>query len=158
MAARGCMTLGRARTLAKAADAISALTCQALRGIPAAFSPLIQQVRPHPGQQECAANLLRYLEGSRLLSEPGELRTQDPYSLRCIPQVHGASRDAFEWVKGVLEREINAATDNPQIFPAEAQVISGGNFHGQPLALALDFWPLPWPNWPISPSAGLSAW
>jgi histidine ammonia-lyase len=139
MAARGCMTLGRARTLAKAADAISALTCQALRGIPAAFSPLIQQVRPHPGQQECAANLLRYLEGSRLLSEPGELRTQDPYSLRCIPQVHGASRDAFEWVKGVLEREINAATDNPLIFPAEAQVISGGNFHGQPLALALDF-------------------
>jgi histidine ammonia-lyase len=133
------MTLGRARTLAKAADAISALTCQALRGIPAAFSPLIQQVRPHPGQQECAANLLRYLEGSRLLSEPGELRTQDPYSLRCIPQVHGASRDAFEWVKGVLEREINAATDNPLIFPAEAQVISGGNFHGQPLALALDF-------------------
>lgn len=139
MAARGCLTLDQALNMAQAADAIGALTCEALRGISAAYSPLVQQVRPHPGQQESAANLRKYLEGSRLISQPGELRTQDAYSLRCIPQVHGASRDVFAWVKEVLEREINSVTDNPLIFPDEDRVISGGNFHGQPLAFALDF-------------------
>ena len=139
MSARGCLTLALAEDFAQAADAIAALTCQALRGIPAAFSPLVQQVRPHPGQQQSAANLRTFLEGSRLVSQPGELRTQDAYSLRCIPQVHGASRDVIQWVTQVFEREINSATDNPLIFPAQDQVISGGNFHGQPLALALDF-------------------
>jgi histidine ammonia-lyase len=139
MAARGCMMLHRAEELALAADAIAALTCEALRGIPAAFSPLLQDVRPHPGQRTSAANLRRFLEGSRLVSEPGELRTQDAYALRCIPQVHGASQDVFSWIRQVLEREINSATDNPLVFPQEDQVISGGNFHGQPLALALDF-------------------
>lgn len=139
MSARGCLTLGLAQDFAQAADAIAALTCQALRGIPAAYSPLIQQVRPHPGQQQSAANMRTFLEGSRLVSQPGELRTQDAYSLRCIPQVHGASRDVFEWVTQVFEREINSVTDNPLLFPAQDQVISGGNFHGQPLALALDF-------------------
>lgn len=139
MAARGCLVLSHAQELALAADAIAALTCEALRGITAAFSPLIQNVRPHPGQKTSAANLLRFLEGSQLVSQPGELRTQDAYALRCIPQVHGASRDAFSYVAQVLEREINSATDNPLLFPEENQVISGGNFHGQPLALALDF-------------------
>lgn len=139
MAARGCLTLHQAKNLAEAADAIAALTCEALRGIPAAYSPLIHNVRPHPGQVQSAANLLKFLDGSRLTSQPGELRTQDAYSLRCIPQVHGASRDVFDWVSQVLEREINSATDNPLIFPEEEQVISGGNFHGQPLAMALDF-------------------
>ncbi len=139
MAARGCVTLCHARNMALAADAIAALTCQALRGIPDAISPLVQQVRPHPGQQESAANLRKFLAGSRLVSEPGELRTQDAYSLRCVPQIHGASRDVLTWVGEVLEREINSATDNPLIFPDENQVISGGNFHGQLLAMALDF-------------------
>jgi len=139
MSARGSLCLERARKLAQAADAIASLTCQALRGIPAAYSPLVQQVRPHPGQQACAANMLSLLEGSKLVSQPGELRTQDAYALRCIPQVHGASNDVFTWVNEVLEREINSATDNPLIFPDEDQVISGGNFHGQPVALALDF-------------------
>ena len=92
MAARGCMTLGRARTLAKAADAISALTCQALRGIPAAFSPLIQQVRPHPGQQECAANLLRYWRAVAL-SEPGGSGPRIPIHCAAFPR-YSASRDA----------------------------------------------------------------
>lgn len=139
MSARGSLCLERARKLAQAADAIASLTCQALRGIPAAYSPLVQQVRPHPGQQDCAANMLSLLEGSKLVSQPGELRTQDAYALRCIPQVHGASYDVFTWINEVLEREINSATDNPLIFPDEDQVISGGNFHGQPVALALDF-------------------
>jgi len=139
MAARGCLMLHRAQKLALAADAIAALTCEALRGIPAAYSPLVQNVRPHPGQRASAANLLRFLEGSRLVSQPGELRTQDAYSLRCIPQVHGASRDVFDWIGQVFEREINSATDNPLVFPQQDQVISGGNFHGQPLAMALDF-------------------
>ena len=139
MSARGSLCLERAKKLAQAADAIASLTCQALRGIPAAYSPLVQQVRPHPGQQDCAANMLSLLEGSKLVSQPGELRTQDAYALRCIPQVHGASNDVFTWVDEVLEREINSATDNPLIFPDEDQVISGGNFHGQPIALALDF-------------------
>jgi histidine ammonia-lyase len=139
MSARGSLCLERAKKLAQAADAIASLTCQALRGIPAAYSPLVQQVRPHPGQQDCAANMLSLLEGSKLVSQPGELRTQDAYALRCIPQVHGASNDVFTWVDAVLEREINSATDNPLIFPDEDQVISGGNFHGQPIALALDF-------------------
>lgn len=139
MAARGVLCLERAKMLACSADVIASLTCQALRGIPAAYSPLVQAVRPHPGQRACAARLLRLLRGSKLVSEPGEIRTQDAYALRCIPQVHGASLDAFDWVETVLAREINSATDNPLLFVAEEQVISGGNFHGQPLALALDF-------------------
>lgn len=139
MAARGCLTLSRAKDLALAADGIAALTCEALQGIPAAYSPLIQKVRPHSGQAASAANLLRLLSGSGLVSQPGQLRTQDAYTLRCIPQVHGASRDVFDWVAETLEREINSATDNPLVFPQEDQVISGGNFHGQPIAMALDF-------------------
>lgn len=139
MAARGTLCLQKAQALSQAADAIAALTCQALRGIPAAFSPLVQAVRPHPGQVQSAANLLKCLEGSGLVSKPGELRTQDAYALRCIPQVHGASRDVFNWVASVIQREINSATDNPLIFAEEGEVISGGNFHGQPLAFAFDF-------------------
>lgn len=138
MSARGALCLAQAKKLALEADAIASLTCQALRGIPAAYSPLVQMVRPHPGQQACALRLEKILEGSKLVSQPGELRTQDGYALRCIPQVHGASNDAFAWITEVLEREINSATDNPLIFADEDQVISGGNFHGQPLALAFD--------------------
>jgi histidine ammonia-lyase len=138
MSARGVLCLIKAKKLALEADAIASLTCQALTGIPAAYSPLVHMVRPHPGQQACAQRLEKLLAGSRLVSQPGELRTQDAYALRCIPQVHGASNDAFAWVTEVLEREINSATDNPLIFADADQVISGGNFHGQPLALAMD--------------------
>lgn len=139
MSARGCLALQRAQELALAADGIAAITCQVLRGIPAAYSPLIHQVRPHPGQLKSAENLRRFLAGSNLTSEPGELRTQDAYALRCIPQVHGASHDVISYVTQLFEREINSATDNPLVFARENQVISGGNFHGQPLAMALDY-------------------
>jgi histidine ammonia-lyase len=131
----------KARDLLRQADAIAALTCEALRGIPAAYAESLQQVRPHPGQTASAANLRRCLEGSRLCTRPGELRVQDAYTLRCIPQVHGAARDALAYVEAVLATEVNAATDNPLIFPDAAddeQILSGGNFHGQPVAIAAD--------------------
>lgn len=121
------------------ADLISALTVEALHGIPKAYHSLVQQVRPHPGQIETAKKLLLYLEGSKEVSEPGQLRVQDPYTLRCIPQVHGATKDAFSYFTQVLSIEINSATDNPLIFAEEDEVISGGNFHGQPVAFAADF-------------------
>ncbi|MTI95528.1 MAG: histidine ammonia-lyase [Firmicutes bacterium] len=139
MTARGMLILQRALQLADWADAVSALTCQALEGITAAYSPLIHQQRPHPGQQKSAETLRFLLKDSRLTTEPGQIRTQDAYTLRCIPQVHGASRDVFTHVRDVLHREINSATDNPLIFPEECEVISGGNFHGQPVAMALDY-------------------
>ena len=132
----------RASDLLAAADAIAALTCEALRGIPAAFAPSLQAVRPHPGQAAAAANLRRLLEESRLCTRPGELRVQDPYTLRCIPQVHGAARDALAYIGATLATEVNAATDNPLIFAdagdAGDQILSGGNFHGQPVAVAAD--------------------
>ncbi len=138
MAARGLMLVQRARRLALAADGIAALTCQILRGIPDAFSELLSSVRKHDGQRRSAANIRKFLAGSKLTSRPGQLRVQDAYALRCVPQVHGASLDALDYVAKVLETEINSATDNPLIFPENDTVISGGNFHGQPLALALD--------------------
>lgn len=139
MAARGVICLNKAIELADAADGIASLSCQALQGIPAAYSPLVQAVRPHPGQEKSAKNLRCFLKGSQLTTLPGELRTQDAYALRCVPQVHGASRDVLTWVAQLLTREINSATDNPLIFADEGQVISAGNFHGQPLAFAMDF-------------------
>ncbi len=99
----------------------------------------MQAARPHRGQAQCAAAMRQLLEGSELLSSKRHQRVQDAYTLRCIPQVHGASLDAFNYVAGVLQTEINSATDNPLLFPDTGDVISGGNFHGQPLALALDF-------------------
>ncbi|MDU2242581.1 MAG: aromatic amino acid lyase, partial [Paenibacillus sp.] len=95
-------------------------------------------IRPHKGQQKSAANLANLTAGSRLMTRQGERRVQDAYSLRCAPQVHGASRDALAYVAEKLEIEINSATDNPLIFADEDRVISGGNFHGQPIALAMD--------------------
>ncbi|MGE5560876.1 MAG: histidine ammonia-lyase [Chloroflexota bacterium] len=139
MTAVGTLALHDAEILARSADVIAALTIDALRGIVTAFDPRVQAVRPHPGQQLVAGNLRRLLAGSTLATEQGELRVQDAYVLRCIPQVHGASRDAIGYVRGVVEREINSATDNPLIFPDDEAVISGGNFHGQPVALAMDF-------------------
>ncbi len=125
--------------LFKEADAISSLTFDALAGIIDAYDPRVHMVRPHFGQVDVAENMRRLLEGSKRTSRQGELRMQDSYSLRCIPQVHGASRLAFEYVKKTVETEINSVTDNPLIFPGEdGAAISGGNFHGQPIAIAMD--------------------
>jgi histidine ammonia-lyase len=102
------------------------------------FYPQVHEVRPHKGQIETAARIRELLEGSEMIKQP-KAHVQDPYSFRCVPQVHGASKDTIEYVAGVLETEINSVTDNPTIFPDEDMVVSAGNFHGQPIALAMDF-------------------
>ena len=122
----------------KSADMIAALTTDALEGITDAFDPRIQKARPHKGQIDVAANMLHMLEGSKLTTRQGQPRMQDAYTLRCVPQIHGASRLAIDYVKSVIETEINSATDNPLIFPDNGDVFSGGNFHGQPVAIAMD--------------------
>jgi len=139
MTALLCLALYDARQLMENAEVIAAMTIEALRGIPKAFDPQLHLVRPHPGQQESARKLLQHLTGSERTSEQGELRVQDPYSLRCIPQVHGATRDTLEYVWQAVERECNSVTDNPVLFTETGDVISGGNFHGQPMALVADF-------------------
>jgi histidine ammonia-lyase len=114
------------------------MSLEAQLGSCKAFSPLVHAVRPHPGQVASARNLMRLLEESELMESHKDCpMVQDAYSLRCMPQVHGASRQAFQHAREVLEIEINSATDNPLVF--EHEVISGGNFHGQPLALVLDY-------------------
>ncbi|HEY7820892.1 MAG TPA: histidine ammonia-lyase, partial [Vicinamibacteria bacterium] len=133
-------TLIDARRLARSADVIGALTLDALLGTDAAFDPRIHEARPHPGQKACALNLRRLLAGSALRkSHEACDRVQDSYSLRCMPQVHGAVRDALDYASRVLEIEMNSATDNPMIFVDDRAVLNGGNFHGQPVALASDF-------------------
>lgn len=139
MGAVGGLALAEAITLAKTADICSALTFEALNGVIEAFNENIQQVRAHEGQINCAKNLRKLLEGSELITRQGELKVQDAYTLRCIPQVHGAIKDALEHIKKVMEIEINSATDNPLIFPEENLVISGGNFHGEPVAINMDY-------------------
>ncbi|MBW6514665.1 MAG: histidine ammonia-lyase [Candidatus Syntrophosphaera sp.] len=139
MAALGILKLLEAERLCRQADIIAAASIDALKGTPRAFDSLIHALRPHPGQLSSAANLRLLLENSPLRESHRDCgNVQDAYSLRCTPQVHGAVRDALAYVRGVLEVEANSATDNPLIFPAEDKVISGGNFHGEPLALALD--------------------
>ncbi len=138
MLAIGCLELDAARALAESADVIAALTLDALRGTPRAFDPRIQEARPHPGQAASAERLRRLFEGSEIrASHVGCGRVQDAYSLRCIPQVHGAVRDAIDVAAGVFAIELNSATDNPLVFDGE--IFSGGNFHGEPLAFQLDF-------------------
>lgn len=139
MTAVGALTIHDAMNLSKAADVVASMTAEGLRGITDAYYHRVHEVRPQPGQMKCAKNMLTLLEGSSLTTRQGELRVQDAYSLRCIPQIHGASKDAIEYVRRVIETEINSATDNPLIFEDEDRVISGGNFHGQPVALAMDF-------------------
>lgn len=139
LTAVGLNVLWDAMHLAKVADIACAMTDEALHAITAAYDPKIQEVRGHAGQMDSAANLLDLLDGSRNAFREQETKVQDPYTLRCTPQIHGASRDAFKYVYDVVTTEINAVTDNPIIFPDEDQVISGGNFHGQPMALAFDF-------------------
>ncbi|NLY20539.1 MAG: histidine ammonia-lyase [Tissierellia bacterium] len=125
--------------VAKMADIATALTSEALNGITDAYDPQVHLVRGHAGQIVTAENLLTLLDGSEMTTRQGEIRTQDAYSLRCIPQIHGASKDCFNYVKSKVDIEMNATTDNPIIFPETRDVISGGNFHGQPMAITFDF-------------------
>ncbi len=138
MSANGLFALLRAFRLSKRADAIAAVSLEAFDGRIDPFMDCIQQMRPHKGQIETGANFRTLLEGSEMIARPKK-HVQDPYSFRCIPQVHGATKDAIRYVASVLLTEINSVTDNPTIFPDEDLIISGGNFHGQPLAIAYDF-------------------
>ena len=145
MLAVGTLALLAAETLVDSADVIGGLSCDALKGTDAAFDERIHKARPHNGQMKTAANLRHMLEGSQIRESHRACgRVQDAYSLRCIPQVHGAVRDTLSHCREVFEIEANSAVDNPLVFitdPTNAQgdVISGGNFHGEPLAFALDF-------------------
>ncbi|MBS4535202.1 histidine ammonia-lyase [Clostridium sp. D2Q-14] len=139
MTAIGALTLYDAINLSKVADVIAALTIEGLNGIITAYDKKVHSVRPHKGQIKTAENLLEILKNSNMTTEQGEIRVQDAYTLRCIPQIHGATKDAIEYVKSKIEIEINSATDNPLIFSEDSVVISGGNFHGQPMALSFDF-------------------
>lgn len=139
MAAIGSLTYVRAKRLVQMADVIAALTVQALRGIVDAYEEAVHRVRPYPEQIDVGGNMRSLLQGSALTTRQGEVRVQDAYSLRCIPQVHGATRQVLHYVEDKLSIEINSATDNPLIFLEDGRVISGGNFHGQPVAFAMDF-------------------
>lgn len=139
MTSIGALTLYDAFRLEKTATLALCLSVEALRGITDAFDPRVHELRGQAGQCEVASRIRRHLAGSGMTTHQGELRVQDAYSLRCAPQVHGASLDAFRYVERIVESEMNAVTDNPILFPAEGIAISAGNFHGQPLALAFDF-------------------
>jgi histidine ammonia-lyase len=131
--------LVRAWHLARIADVAAAVTLEATRSSIRPFDPRIQQVRLHPGQIAAAANVRRLLEGSEIIPSHADCgKVQDAYSIRCVPQVHGTLRDALTYITAVVEREMNAATDNPLVFPDTGEVLSGGNFHAQPIALASD--------------------
>ncbi len=153
MTAVGTLALIDAERLAGTASVVAAMSTEALLGTDVAFAAMYQAARPHPGQRRTAAELRYLLRDSQLQAghHGSAHRVQDPYSVRCVPQVHGASRDALAYTRGVLQIELNSATDNPLVFPdgsdadptalatAGGTVISGGNFHGQPVALAMDF-------------------
>lgn len=139
MTAIGLNVLYDAMNLLKVADIAAAMTMEALNGITKAYDHKVHDVRGQEGQKTAAANILKILDGSQNVGPVNPNKVQDPYSLRCIPQVHGASRDAVEYAYKKVSAEINAVTDNPLIFPDEDEVISGGNFHGQPMALTFDF-------------------
>ncbi len=139
MTAIGIMVLWDGMNLAKLADIAAAMTGEALHAVKKAYDPKVHELRGQLGQMTSAENLLRILEHSENAQDTNPRKVQDAYSLRCIPQVHGASRDAIDHVLAMVSREINAVTDNPLIFPDEDEVISGGNFHGQPMALAFDY-------------------
>lgn len=138
MSAYGCFVLLKAMKLTYLSDVVAAISLEAFDGRIEPFDDLIHYVRPHKGQVTTAERMRDLLEGSEIIGQPKQ-HVQDPYSFRCIPQVHGASKDALEYVKKVFKTEINSVTDNPNIFRESDKIISGGNFHGQPLALALDF-------------------
>lgn len=142
MVGKGALLVRRAIDLAHSAEIAACLTLEALNGTDRAFDERVHAVRPHPRQIECAAFLRRLLAGSRLVQRDATNNVQDPYTLRCVPQVHGAVRDAIAYARWVIGIELNAVNDNPLIFVDEqgrAQVISAGNFHGEPIALAMDY-------------------
>jgi len=137
MQAFGVYMLLYANKYKSISDLIACVSLEGYNGHKSPFNPLIHQVRNQKGQAQTAKNVLNYLEGSEIFH--GEkMDVQDPYSFRCIPQVHGASKDMIDYVTGIFETEINSVTDNPTIFPDEDLIISAGNFHGQPLAITLD--------------------
>lgn len=138
MSSHGVWALIRAERLIRMSDYVAALSLDAFMGLAAPFTPQLHEVRPHKGQQIVSKNMLQLLKGSQIQDAP-KTQVQDPYSFRCIPQVHGASRDALAYVRSVILTEINSVTDNPTIFPEDDLIVSGGNFHGQPLALVYDF-------------------
>lgn len=138
MLAYAIWNLHEAKRLSSMADKIAALSLDAYDGRIEPFTPGVHAVRPHYGQMETAQNMREYLSGSQIVSRPKE-HVQDPYSFRCIPQVHGATKDALEYIETVFITEMNSATDNPTILPDEDMIVSAGNFHGQPLAINLDF-------------------
>lgn len=137
MSAHGVWSLIQSERLSDWADKIGAMSLDAYDGRIEPFFPQVHKVRAHKGQLQTAERFLSLLEGSELIKRPKE-HVQDPYSFRCIPQVHGASKDTIAYVRSVLETEINSATDNPTVFPDEDLIISAGNFHGQPIAIAMD--------------------
>ncbi|MBS3782694.1 MAG: histidine ammonia-lyase [Candidatus Thermoplasmatota archaeon] len=139
MTAIGAIALHDGKRLLKAAQIASAMSLEALKGTDAVFDSRIHEIRPHPGQIECAKNLRKITSDSEIIESHKDCeKVQDPYTLRCMPQVYGATKDALGYVEKILEIEMNSANDNPLVFP-DGDVISGGNFHGQPIALALDF-------------------
>jgi histidine ammonia-lyase len=143
MTAVGGLALLAAERLTQAADVTGAMSLEALKGTPVAFDYKIHAARPHPGQMTSARRLRELIEGSEIREShrdhQSDPRVQDAYSIRCMPQVHGAVRDALAHARRILDIEINSATDNPLIFPESGEVLSGGNFHGEPIALALDY-------------------
>lgn len=138
MSAWGCYSLIEAERVGTLADFVAAISVDAFDAQTNPFHPAIQKVRNHQGQIESAQNVLKFLEGSEIAKQQKE-NVQDPYSFRCVPQVHGAVKYAIAQVRDVFEREINAVTDNPLIFEEENLILSGGNFHGEPLAIGLDY-------------------
>lgn len=137
MSAYGVYAIARAERLSRVADVAAAISLDAYDGRPDPFFECVQAIRPHKGQKTTADAFRKMLDGSQLISRP-KTHVQDPYSFRCVPQVHGASKDAISYAKTVILTEINSVTDNPTIFPDLDLIISGGNFHGQPLALIFD--------------------
>jgi histidine ammonia-lyase len=138
MSAYGVYTLLKTFRIVDQADIIGALSLDSYDGLLEPFQDNIQRIRPHKGQAQTAENFRKILKGSELINR-SKKHIQDPYSFRCIPQVHGAVKDTVHYVAGVLQTEINSVTDNPTVFPDEDVIVSGGNFHGEPLALVLDF-------------------
>jgi histidine ammonia-lyase len=139
MAAYGAFVLERTLNLQREADLLAAMSLEALQGSAVPFDERIHAIRPHHGQQVVASNIRKLLEGSEIMASHRDCgKVQDPYSLRCVPQVHGASRDALDYSRQCIETELNSVTDNPLVFE-QGDILSGGNFHGQPLALAMDF-------------------
>jgi histidine ammonia-lyase len=138
MSAYGCYIVMKAIKYSYFADVIAAISLEGFDGRIEPFNDLIHMVRPHKGQIVTAKRMKELLEGSQIIAQH-KVHVQDPYSFRCIPQVHGATKDTIDYVKKVFKTEINSVTDNPNIFVGEDVIVSGGNFHGQPLAFALDF-------------------